>query len=50
MIDGVQEVGLRSAMNRVTSSYSGGMKRRLSVALALVGNPKIVFLDEPVPP
>jgi ABC-type multidrug transport system ATPase subunit len=35
-------------MHRVVSSYSGGMKRRLSVALALVGNPKIVFLDEPV--
>jgi ABC-type phosphonate transport system ATPase subunit len=26
---------------------SGGMKRRLSVACALIGNPKIVFLDEP---
>jgi len=26
---------------------SGGMKRKLSVALALIGNPKVVFLDEP---
>lgn len=29
-------------------SYSGGMKRRLSVAMALIGDPKIVYLDEPV--
>lgn len=29
-------------------SYSGGMKRRLSVAIALVADPKLVFLDEPV--
>lgn len=29
-------------------SYSGGMKRRLSVAIALIGDPKLVILDEPV--
>lgn len=28
-------------------SYSGGMRRRLSVAVALIGNPKLVILDEP---
>ena len=30
-----------------SKSLSGGMKRRLSVAISLVGDPKIVFLDEP---
>lgn len=29
-------------------SYSGGMKRRLSVAISLIGEPKLVILDEPV--
>jgi ABC-type multidrug transport system ATPase subunit len=32
--------------NRV-GSFSGGMKRRLSLAIAAVGNPKIILLDEP---
>jgi len=45
--DRLGEVSLTKAMNKLSSSYSGGMKRRLSVAVALVGNPKIVFLDEP---
>lgn len=31
-----------------SGSYSGGMKRRLSVAIALIGDPKLVILDEPV--
>jgi ABC-type multidrug transport system ATPase subunit len=29
-------------------NYSGGMKRRLSVAIAFIGDPKLVILDEPV--
>ena len=38
---------LKVANNRV-STYSGGMKRRLSVALAFLGDPKVVFLGEAV--
>lgn len=34
-------------MDRVTKTYSGGNKRKLSTALALVGDPPLVFLDEP---
>eukprot|EP01116_Phalansterium_solitarium_P019772 TRINITY_DN564_c0_g1_i1.p1 TRINITY_DN564_c0_g1~~TRINITY_DN564_c0_g1_i1.p1 ORF type:complete len:832 (+),score=308.60 TRINITY_DN564_c0_g1_i1:104-2599(+) len=43
----LEDVGLVSAGNVLTSNYSGGMKRRLSTAIALTGNPQIVFLDEP---
>ena len=41
------QVSLTSAAKVRTGAYSGGMKRRLSVAMALLGSPKIVFLDEP---
>eukprot|EP01090_Pellita_catalonica_P008622 TRINITY_DN196_c0_g1_i1.p1 TRINITY_DN196_c0_g1~~TRINITY_DN196_c0_g1_i1.p1 ORF type:complete len:943 (+),score=171.62 TRINITY_DN196_c0_g1_i1:378-2831(+) len=43
----LKKVSLTSASNRQSRAYSGGMKRRLSVAMALIGDPSIVFLDEP---
>lgn len=33
--------------DKLVKHYSGGMKRRLSVAISLIGNPKVVYLDEP---
>ncbi|GLI63912.1 hypothetical protein VaNZ11_007051 [Volvox africanus] len=38
---------LNDAGKRRVSSYSGGMKRRLSVAISFIGNPQVVYLDEP---
>jgi ABC-2 type transport system ATP-binding protein len=40
-------VGLAEAADRKVGGYSGGMKRRLDLALALVHRPRILFLDEP---
>ncbi|MWC30540.1 ABC transporter ATP-binding protein [Paenibacillus sp. MMS18-CY102] len=39
--------GLVDAADRRVSTYSGGMRRRLDIALSIVGKPKIIFLDEP---
>ncbi|GIO69664.1 ABC transporter ATP-binding protein [Paenibacillus cookii] len=43
----LERFGLTEAADRKASAYSGGMRRRLDIALSLVGNPQIIFLDEP---
>ena len=42
-----QVVDLTEHLNKEVSSYSGGMKRRLSLAIALLGSPQLLILDEP---
>jgi len=39
--------GLADAANRRVATYSGGMRRRLDIAMSLVGKPQLIFLDEP---
>jgi ABC-2 type transport system ATP-binding protein len=43
----LERVGLTDAADRKVGGYSGGMKRRLDLAMALVHRPSILFLDEP---
>ncbi|HWR99788.1 MAG TPA: ABC transporter ATP-binding protein [Prolixibacteraceae bacterium] len=43
----LEEVGLYEARNRYANNLSGGMKRRLGIAQALIGNPKLIIVDEP---
>jgi ABC-2 type transport system ATP-binding protein len=45
--DLLERVGLSEAADRKVRTYSGGMKRRLDLALALVHGPRVLFLDEP---
>lgn len=44
----LEDVKLSDAASMRAGSYSGGMKRRLSVAMAFIGDPKLIILDEPV--
>jgi ABC-2 type transport system ATP-binding protein len=39
--------GLTEAADRRVSTYSGGMRRRLDIAMSLIGKPQLIFLDEP---
>ncbi|CAN6442283.1 unnamed protein product [Victoria cruziana] len=43
----LKTVNLFGVADRLAGTYSGGMKRRLSVAIALIGDPQVVYLDEP---
>jgi ABC-2 type transport system ATP-binding protein len=43
----LERLGLAEAAGRLAKTYSGGMQRRLDVALGLVHRPKVLFLDEP---
>ncbi|RPD40522.1 ABC transporter ATP-binding protein [Chitinophaga barathri] len=45
--DLLKRFGLADAANRRASTYSGGMRRRLDIAMSLVGESPLVFLDEP---
>lgn len=45
--DLLQRFGLSDAADRRASTYSGGMRRRLDIAMSLVGNSQLIFLDEP---
>jgi ABC-2 type transport system ATP-binding protein len=45
--DLLERFGLADAAGRRVSTYSGGMRRRLDIAMSLIGNSRIIFLDEP---
>ena len=43
----LEQFGLMDAADRIVKTYSGGMQRRLDIAMALVHRPQVLFLDEP---
>lgn len=45
--DLLNRFGLTGAADRKVSTYSGGMRRRLDIAMSLIGKPQLIFLDEP---
>jgi ABC-2 type transport system ATP-binding protein len=45
--ESLERFGLQDAADRLVKTYSGGMQRRLDVAMGLLHNPRVLFLDEP---
>ena len=45
--DLIKRFGLTEAADRRVSTYSGGMRRKLDIAMSLIGKPQVIFLDEP---
>ncbi|KAG9397224.1 ABC transporter [Carpediemonas membranifera] len=45
--DRIADVNLQDQARSRVSSFSGGMRRRLSIAISLIGSPRLIFLDEP---
>ena len=45
--DLLERFALSDAASRKVATYSGGMRRRLDIAMSLIGNPPVIFLDEP---
>ncbi|MDO4454646.1 MAG: ATP-binding cassette domain-containing protein [Eubacteriales bacterium] len=43
----LNDFNLSDSANQIAASYSGGMRRKLDIAMSLVGNPQVIFLDEP---
>ncbi|WP_203901176.1 ATP-binding cassette domain-containing protein [Virgisporangium aliadipatigenens] len=43
----LERFDLAEAANKLTTTYSGGMRRKLDLAMTLVGRPRVIFLDEP---